>query len=124
MSRPSPVVAAAGEDDVAGLLAAERGAGGEHLFEDIFVADGGAEHFDAGALEAASRPMLDMVVATTVALVSRPRALRWRAARSRTASPLTTLPFSSAKRARSASPSKVMPMEACWATTSAATTSG
>ncbi len=42
---------AAGEDDVAGLLAAEGGAGGEHLLEDVLVADGGAEHRDAGALE-------------------------------------------------------------------------
>ena len=43
--------AAAGEDDVAGLLAAEGCAGGEHLLEDVFVAYGGAEHFDAAAFE-------------------------------------------------------------------------
>ena len=43
--------AAAGEDDVAGLFAAEGCAGGEHLLEDVLVADGGAEHFDAAALE-------------------------------------------------------------------------
>src|ERR1700722_15035175 len=39
---------AAGEDDVAGLLAAKRGAGGKHLLEDVLVADGGAVHVDAG----------------------------------------------------------------------------
>ena len=42
---------AAGEDDVAGLFAAEGRAGGEHLLEDVLVADGGAEHFDFAALE-------------------------------------------------------------------------
>ena len=42
---------AGGEEDVAGLLAAERGAGVAHLFEDVLVADGGAEHADAGAGE-------------------------------------------------------------------------
>jgi hypothetical protein len=42
---------AAGEDDVAGLFAAEGCAGGEHLLEDVLVADGGAEHLDLGALE-------------------------------------------------------------------------
>ncbi len=36
---------------MAGLLAAERGAGVAHLFEDVLVADGGAEHADAGAGE-------------------------------------------------------------------------
>lgn len=40
-----------GEEDVAGLLAAEGGAGAAHLFEDILVADGGSEHADAGAGE-------------------------------------------------------------------------
>jgi hypothetical protein len=42
---------AAGEDDVAGLFAAEGCAGGEHLLEDVLVADGGAEHLDLAALE-------------------------------------------------------------------------
>ncbi len=68
--------------------------------------------------------MFDMVVATTVALASRPRACRSRPASSSTASPLTTLPVSSAKSTRSASPSKVMPSEALCLVTSAATTSG
>ena len=40
-----------GKEDVAGLLAAERGAGVAHLFEDVLVAYGGAEHADAGAGE-------------------------------------------------------------------------
>ena len=65
-----------------------------------------------------------MVVATTRLLASSPRAWRSRAQASMTASPLTTLPFSSAKRARSASPSKVMPMEAPETLTWAATISG
>src|SRR5450755_868880 len=43
--------AAAGEDDVAGLLAAEGCSGGEHLLEDVLVADGRAEHFYFAALE-------------------------------------------------------------------------
>src|ERR1035437_6660253 len=43
--------AAAGEDDVAGLFAAQGCAGGEHLFEDVLVADGGAEHCDLRTLE-------------------------------------------------------------------------
>ena len=43
--------AAAGEDDVAGLFSAQRRAGGQHLFEDILVADGRAQHFDPGALQ-------------------------------------------------------------------------
>ena len=34
-----------------GLFAAEGGAGREHLFEDVLVADGGAQHLDAGAAE-------------------------------------------------------------------------
>ena len=33
------------------IVAAEGCAGGEHLFEDVLVADGGAEHLDLGALE-------------------------------------------------------------------------
>ena len=40
-----------GQKDVAGLLAAEGGVVLLHLFEDVAVADGGAEHADAGALE-------------------------------------------------------------------------
>ena len=40
-----------GQKDVAGLLAAERGVVLEHLLEHIAVADGGAQHADAGALE-------------------------------------------------------------------------
>ena len=51
---------------MAGLFAAEGSAGGEHLLEDVLVADGRAEHSDPERLSAASRPMLDMVVATTV----------------------------------------------------------
>ncbi len=42
---------AVGEDDVAGLFAAEDGARLLHFFEDVFVADGGAEHADAVARE-------------------------------------------------------------------------
>ena len=42
--------AAAREDDVAGLLAAEGCSGGEHLLEDIFVAYGSAEHLMPCAL--------------------------------------------------------------------------
>jgi hypothetical protein len=117
--------AAAGEDDVAGLLAAE-GAPVASICSRTYLSPTGARSMAMPLrLRAASRPMLDMVVATTVLLVRRPRACRSRAASRRTASPLTTLPCSSAKRARSASPSKVMPMEAFWATTSlAATMSG
>ena len=40
-----------GQEDVAGLLAAEGGVLLEHFFEDVAVADGGAEHADAAALE-------------------------------------------------------------------------
>ena len=36
---------------MAGLLAAERGVVLQHLLEHVAVADGGAEHADAGALE-------------------------------------------------------------------------
>ena len=39
------------QEDVTGLLAAEGGVLLEHFFEDVAVADGGAEHADAGALE-------------------------------------------------------------------------
>ena len=42
---------AGGEEDVAGLFAAEGSTGVAHLFEDILVADGRAEHADAGAGE-------------------------------------------------------------------------
>ena len=106
--------AAAGEDDVAGLLAAERCAGGEHLLEDVLVADGGAEHFDAAALECGFEAHVGHGGGDDGGVGEEAAGLRSRAARRRTASPLTTLPFSSAKRARSASPSKVMPMEAFW----------
>src|SRR5579883_3074766 len=40
-----------GEDDVAGLLAAERCAEAEHFLEDVLIADGGADHADAVAGE-------------------------------------------------------------------------
>src|SRR6185437_6087636 len=43
--------AAAIEDNVAGLLATKRGTGGEHLLEDVLVADGGAQHLDTAAFE-------------------------------------------------------------------------
>ena len=43
--------APAGEDDVAGLFTAERGAGGEHLLEDIFVAYRRAKHLYSIAFE-------------------------------------------------------------------------
>ena len=72
---------------------------------------------------AASNPMFDIVVATTVAPASSPRACRSRASSS-TASPFTTRPCSSANRHRSASPSNVTPIDAFCCTTSAATTSG
>ncbi len=39
------------EEDVTGLLAAEGGADLEHLFEDVFVADTGAQHFDAAGVQ-------------------------------------------------------------------------
>ena len=42
---------AGGEEDVAGLFAAQRCSRTAHLFEDVFVADGGAEHADSGAGE-------------------------------------------------------------------------
>ena len=80
------------EEDVAGLLAAEGGvvarasARGRSGRRPEREACGCRER-----LSAASRPMLDMVVATTRSPVSRPRALRSRAAMSRMASPLTTL---------------------------------
>ena len=47
---------------------------------------------------ASSNPMFDMVVATTVAFASAPRACMSRAASSRTASPLTTRPCGIAKK--------------------------
>src|SRR3984885_4858932 len=56
---------------------------------------------------AASRPIFDIVVATTVLSLSSPRAWRSRAASSSTASPLTTFPFASAKSALSASSTRV-----------------
>ena len=40
-----------GQQDVAGLLAAERGVVLQHLLEHVAVADGSAQHADAGALE-------------------------------------------------------------------------
>ena len=40
-----------GQEDVAGLLAAEGGVLLQHFFKDVAVADGGAEHADAAALE-------------------------------------------------------------------------
>ena len=49
--RPSPVVARWGQENVAGLLAAEGRVVDQHLFEDVAVADGGAEHTNAAALE-------------------------------------------------------------------------
>ena len=75
-------------------------------------------------LSAASRPMFDMVVATTRSPVSRPRAFRSRAAMSRMASPLMTLLCVPANMQRSASPSKVRPRSAPRVFTSAATKSG
>ena len=42
---------AAGEEDVAGLLAAKRGAGGEHLLQHVFIAYRCAEHLDSRAGE-------------------------------------------------------------------------
>ena len=73
--------------------------------------------------KAASRPMLDMVVATTRSPASSALACMSRAATSITPSPFTTRPWASAKSARSASPSKVIPRSApsdfvSWATVS------
>ena len=68
--------------------------------------------------------MFDMVVATTTSPVSMPRAFRSRAAISRMASPLITLPSAPASMQRSASPSKVRPRSAPRAFTSRATKSG
>ena len=62
--------------------------------------------------------MLDMVVATTRSPVNMPRAFRSRAAISRMASPLITLPCGPANMQRSASPSKVTPRSAPRAVTS------
>ena len=68
--------------------------------------------------------MLDMVVATTKSPVSRPRALRSRAAMSRMASPLMTLLLAPDNMQRSASPSKVRPMWALRFCVSEATDAG
>ena len=46
VSSPSPVVAWAGQDDVPGLLAAEREAAGAQLLEHVAVADRGGAHRD------------------------------------------------------------------------------
>ncbi len=103
---------AGGEEDVAGLLAAEGGAGVAHLFEDVLVADGGAEHADAGAGEGGFEAHVGHGGGDDEVVGEHAAGLEVAGAGSMMASPLTTLPFSSAKRARSASPSKVMPMEA------------
>ena len=58
---------------------------------------------------AISRPIFDIVVATTVAPGSTPRACISRAVTNSTASPLITRPEASLKSARSASPSNVIP---------------
>src|SRR5436190_23303910 len=39
------------EDDVAGLLAAQGGAGFQHLLQNVFIANISAEHADAGVLK-------------------------------------------------------------------------
>ncbi len=53
------------ENDVAGLLATQRGAAANHLFENILVAHRRADHLDAMGASARSRPRLDITVATT-----------------------------------------------------------
>src|SRR2546428_5864 len=58
---------------------------------------------------AISRPIFDMVVATTAAPERTPRVCMSRAASNSTASPFTTRPAESLNNARSASPSKVTP---------------
>ncbi len=124
VSRPSPVVALAGKrmwpDCSPPSEAPEL-----RISSRTYLSPTGARSMRIPErAKAASRPMLDMVVATTRLPASSPRAWRSRAQASMTASPLTTLPCSSAKRARSASPSKVKPMDAPLTLTWAATISG
>jgi hypothetical protein len=122
--RPSPVVARAEKRMWPDCSPPREAPGCEHLFEDVLVADGGAEHADAGAGEGGFEAHVGHGGGDDECCWRARRGLGGRGRRSMTASPLTTLPFSSAKRARSASPSKVMPMEAAETLTWAATISG
>ena len=79
-------------DDVAGLLAAERVAGGPHRLEHVAVADRGLPHADARASIACTKPRLLITVATTVSSASRPRSRSASARIARIWSPSTTLP--------------------------------
>ena len=113
VSRPSPVVARCGKQNVAGLFAAQRGIFLLHLLQDVAVAHGGAQHADAGALERGFKAHVRHGGGDDH--VPGEHAARFQVARrrcSRIASPLMTLPRGPASMQRSASPSKVTPMSA------------
>ena len=99
------------QDDVAGLLAAEREARRPRIASSTYRSPTGVSTtLDARlAPSRAWKPRLAMTVATTVSPASRPASRSASASTARIWSPSTTWPSASTARQRSASPSWAMP---------------